>query len=179
MLQTKRKSHQRVQLEGTAITVSVNDQTQCTLEKLYSSTDINWVHVEKQLHKWSNLFCIGKRLKVTVVFNYRQDDDDSHPPPRGVDKRNCVSASRRMLVERQVHIEAEEERIGWPSTWNLVYEAMRYRVRSCSLKSDWCWKDPKNQKYYKLRALHLEQLIDYVDEGGSLISHNDVPSDIY
>ena len=29
-----------------------------------------------------------------------------------------------------------------------------------------------------MRASHLERLIDYVDSGGSLDGHNDVPSDI-
>lgn len=55
---------------------------------------------------------------------------------------------------------------------------MRCGVRSCPLKSDWCWEDPKDKKYYKLRAPHLERLIDYVDGGGSLESHDDVPADI-
>lgn len=32
-------------------------------------------------------------------------------------------------------------------------------------------------KYRKLRASHLERLIDYVDGGSSLESHSDVPSD--
>ncbi|OJD20581.1 hypothetical protein ACJ73_08084 [Blastomyces percursus] len=155
MLQTKRKHHQQAQSEGTTITVSVNDQTQGSLEKFCPSTNIDWTPVEKQLHKWSNLLHIGKQLKVTVVFNYRQEDDDSHPPLGGADKRGQVSASRRMLAEHQTHIEAEEERTGQPSTWNLVYEAMQCRVHSCPLKSDWCWEDPGDKKHYKLRAPHF------------------------
>ncbi|OQE71321.1 hypothetical protein PENNAL_c0107G03609 [Penicillium nalgiovense] len=58
-----------------------------------------------------------------------------------------------MLAEREAHIVAEEE-------------------------SDWCWEDPKDKKHYKLRTPHLERLIDYVDEGGILDSHDDIPSDI-
>ncbi|OQD92194.1 hypothetical protein PENSOL_c044G08813 [Penicillium solitum] len=44
--------------------------------------------------------------------------------------------------------------------------------------SDWCWEDPKDKKHYKLRAPHLERLIDHVDEGGNLNDYDDVPSDI-
>jgi hypothetical protein len=55
---------------------------------------------------------------------------------------------------------------------------MRCDVRSCPHKSDWCWEDPKDKKHYKLRNPHLERLIDYVDEGGILDGHDDVPSDI-
>ncbi|CAG8079297.1 unnamed protein product [Penicillium nalgiovense] len=35
-----------------------------------------------------------------------------------------------------------------------------------------------DKKYYKLRAPHLERLIDYVDGGGCLDTYNDVPNDI-
>ncbi|KAH2866201.1 hypothetical protein KXV31_004670, partial [Aspergillus fumigatus] len=153
MLQTKRKRHQRVRSEGTAIMTPV----------------------EKQLRKWSNLLRIGKRLKVTIAFNYRQDDDGT--PGRG-DKRSRVSATRRMLAEREAQIDAEEERTGRPSSWNLVYGLMRCKVRSCPLKSEWCWEDPTDKKHYKLRAPHLGRLVDYVDDGGNLESHDDVPDDI-
>ena len=40
MLQTKKKRHQRVRSEGTAVTVSVNDRSLEDLEKFYHSTDI-------------------------------------------------------------------------------------------------------------------------------------------
>ncbi|KAF4214445.1 hypothetical protein CNMCM5878_009255 [Aspergillus fumigatiaffinis] len=55
---------------------------------------------------------------------------------------------------------------------------MRCGVRSCPLKSDWCWEGPMDKKHYKLRAPHIERLIDYVDGGGSLESHDDDPGDI-
>lgn len=51
MLQTKKKRHQRVRSEGTAITVAVNDRSQRNLEKFYNSANINWKPLEKQLYK--------------------------------------------------------------------------------------------------------------------------------
>lgn len=77
MLQTKKKDRQRVQSEGTAITVSLDDRSQRDLEKVCGSTSINWAPVEKQLCKWCNLLRIGKRLRVVIAFNYRQEDDNS------------------------------------------------------------------------------------------------------
>jgi hypothetical protein len=68
-----------------------------------------------------------------------------------------------MLAEREEEIAAEEEMSGRPCSWNLVYELMRCNVRSCQLKSDWCWEDPQDGKHYKLREPHIERLIDYVD----------------
>ena len=112
MLQTKKKDRQRVQSEGTAVTVSVDDRSQRDLEKFCGSTSINWAPVEKQLRKWSNLLRIGKRLRVVISFNYRQEDDNSVPASRRVEKRSRVSATSRMLAERDAHIDAEEESTG-------------------------------------------------------------------
>jgi hypothetical protein len=39
-------------------------------------------------------------------------------------------------------------------------------------------EDPKDKKHYKLRAPHLERLIDHVDSGGSLDGHDGVLGDI-
>ncbi|KAJ5588708.1 hypothetical protein N7537_011386 [Penicillium hordei] len=178
MLQMKKKNGQRVRSEGTAVTVKVDSRCQKNLERFFPST-IDWKPVEKQLRKWSNLIRVGKILTIEIVFNYRGDDDGpSMSVSRTGEKRGRVSATSRMLAERERLIHNEEENTGRPATWDLVYGFMRCDVRSCPLKSDWCWEDPKDKKHYKMRAPHLERLIDYVDGGGSLDSHDDVPSDI-
>jgi hypothetical protein len=134
--------------------------------------------VEKQLHKWSNLIRIGKKITVVITLNYDDNDGHATSASQRVEKRGRVSRTGRMLAERDAYISAEEESTGRPSIWNLVYERMRCHVRSCPLRSDWCWEDPRDKKHYKLRAPHLERLVDYVYGGGSLESHKDVPEDI-
>jgi hypothetical protein len=47
-----------------------------------------------------------------------------------------VSVISRILTERKVYIDVEEAATGRPSTWTLVYECMRYGLRSCTLMSD-------------------------------------------
>ncbi|KAJ5737400.1 uncharacterized protein N7483_002525 [Penicillium malachiteum] len=179
MLQLKKRRHQRVRSEGTAVTMKSNDRSQRNIEKFYNSAKIDWKPVEKQLHKWSNLLRIGKKLTIVVVFNYRSEDDDhSVTASKRVDKRGRVSTTSRMLTEREAHIADEEERTGRTATWSAVYDRMRCNIRSCPLKSDWCWEDPTDKRHYKLRAPHLERLIEHVDSGGSLDCHGDVPSDI-
>jgi hypothetical protein len=173
MLQMKKKNGQRVRSEGTAVTVKAGDRSQQNLE-LFCAATIDWNSVEKQLRKWSNLVRMGKTLTIDIVFHYRGDDE----VPQKVEKRGRVSATSRMLAERQRRINIEEDITERPATWDLVYGLMRCDVRSCPHKCDWCWEDPQDKKHYKLRALHLERLIDYVDGGGCLDTHDDVPNDI-
>ncbi|KAL3442695.1 hypothetical protein BJX65DRAFT_321198 [Aspergillus insuetus] len=177
MVQTKRKPNQRVRPESTTIKVEVNDRKQCPLEQFDNGTKIKWTPVEKQLCKWSNMLRIAKKLTVSIAFSYRQDDNGSAPTKNG-DKRGRVSATNIMLAERDAYIAEEEERTGRPSAWNSVYELMQCNVRSCRLNSDWCWEDPKDSKHYKLREPHIDRLVDYVEKGGKLESHGDVPRDI-
>lgn len=73
--------------------------------------------MEKQLRKWSNLVRMGKLLTIEVVFNYRGDDDGSSVSvSRTVEKRGRVSATSRMLVERERLIRNKEEDTGRPAT---------------------------------------------------------------
>jgi hypothetical protein len=84
-------------------------------------------------------------------------------------------------LRRELPLDGKSSRVSatWrPSSWSLVYGLMRCKVRSCPLKSECCWEDPTDKKHYKLRALHLGRLVDYVDDGGNLESHDDVPNDI-
>lgn len=59
------------------------------------------------------------------------------------DKRGRVSATSSMLAEREAHIDAEDETTGRHSTSSLGYYCMRCGIRSCPLKSDWCWEESK------------------------------------
>lgn len=77
-----------------------------------------------------------------------------------------------------LYVNNEEENTRRPATWDLVYGLTRCDVRSCPFNSDWCWEDPRDKKHYKMWAPHLEPLIDYVDGGGSLDSHDGVLGDI-
>ncbi|KAL5042235.1 hypothetical protein BDW71DRAFT_217086 [Aspergillus fruticulosus] len=165
MVQIKREPNQRVRSE-------------CPLEQFYNATTIDWTPVERQLCKWSNLLRLAKKLTVNIAFSYRQDDNGHNSTTRKGDKRGRVSATNIMLAERNAYIAEEEERTGQPSAWNTVYGLMQCNIRSCQLNSDWCWGDPTDGRHYKLREPHIDRLVDYVEKGGKLESHADVPRDI-
>ncbi|QVM11421.1 hypothetical protein D8B26_006069 [Coccidioides posadasii str. Silveira] len=119
---------------------------------------------------------MGKKLRVVISFNYERDDSGEMTMGRQVDKRSRVSATRRMLTERDAQIDAEENSTGRPSDWRFVYERMRCEARSC--QSSWCWEDPSDKQHYKLKSSHLARLVEYVKDGGTLEGHDDVPGGI-
>ena len=179
MVQTKKKRAQRTRYESAEITVSVNEKNQSKLEQFESTKNFRWRPVERQLCKWSNLLRIGKKLTVVIAFAYRTDDDgNSSLTSKKGEKRGRVSTTRTQLAECDTYIAAEEERTGRPSSWDHVYTLMRCRVNSCPLKSDWCWVNPRDTRHYKLTGRFLTRLVDYVEDGGKLDCHNDVPDDI-
>ncbi|EEQ27160.1 hypothetical protein McanMca71_005271 [Microsporum canis] len=39
----------------------------------------------------------------------------------------------------------------------------------------YCWQDPVGKKHYKLRTHHLKGLVKYVEQGGIIETHDDIP----
>jgi hypothetical protein len=81
-----------------------------------------------------------------------------------------------MLDRRAVQLNAEASS-RQPSIWVNVYRIMRCPGHPCRL-GPYCWIDPDGKKHYKLFRPHLENLVEYVEQGHMLQSHDDVPQDI-
>jgi hypothetical protein len=82
-----------------------------------------------------------------------------------------------MLGDRAAQLEAEEDSSGHPSIWRDVYALFRCPGPPYDL-GPYCWRDPVSKKRYKLRTHHLKALIDFVEQGNTLQSYNDVPENI-
>ena len=78
-----------------------------------------------------------------------------------------------MLAEQDSQIDAERVS-GHPSVWRDVYRVMRCPGAPCHL-GPYCWQDPQGRKHYRLRTSHLTSLVKYVEQGGILETHDDVP----
>lgn len=55
---------------------------------------------------------------------------------------------------------------------------MQYPGPPCQHKGQYCWQDPIGKTHYRLRTHHLKTIIKYVEQGGILDTHNNVPNNV-
>jgi hypothetical protein len=175
LLRKKIAQNRHVRCDDTSVVVSVTDRSKRDLIKRFDDIDIDWSIIEKQLLGWSELYRYGKKLRVDLSFNYV----DFQLASAGTPKRGCKrgsSATQQMLAERAAQLDAEQEGNGHPSIWQAVYSLMQCPGQPCTLGPH-CWRDPFGKKHYKLRTHHLKALINFVEQGNTLQSHDDVPEE--
>ncbi|KAJ5100797.1 hypothetical protein N7456_006849 [Penicillium angulare] len=171
ILHSKIARNRQVRPDDMAIVVSVNDRSQRDLVKHFDGSDVDWNAIEKQLLSWASLYRLGKELRLKISVNYIED---SAPSALGSDKRGKSSVTKRMLVDRDAQLDAEEAS-GQPSVWREVYQMIRCPGPPCRHEGQYCWQEPKGKRHYKLRTHQLRSLVRYVEKGGILETHDDVP----
>lgn len=144
--------------DATTIAISVNDRAEHDSTKRFIKLEIDWSIVEKQLQAWSHLLRIGKKLRINVSFNF-------------------MESSKAGLAERNTQLDTEQIVSGGPDTWRHVYNLLRCPGPPCDL-GPYCWQDPEKKRHYKLLGHHLRNLVKFVQRGGKLESHDDVPQDV-
>ena len=170
-LLVRKYPHRKLESDDKSVVVSATRQKGFTLR--FDRTDIDWASIEKQLLDWGDLLLLGKQLRLVISFNYMENASSLNVSGRTTNKRGTSSATQRMLQDRDRQIYAEQAASGEPPAWKEVYALMRC-PGSCELGPH-CWQDPYGKKHYKLYRDQLESLVKYVQSGGALQSHEDVP----
>lgn len=166
----------QAECDDTTVVATVNDRSERDLVKRYDDMHIDWSAVERQLLRWAELFRIGKRLRVDLSFNYVEAVVATSASAARMHKRGS-SATQRMLADRASQLDAEQKIGGGASVWRDVYALMRCPGPPCN-QGPYCWREPFGKKHYKLRTHHLKTLIELVQQGHILNSHDDVPEDV-
>jgi hypothetical protein len=84
---------------------------------------------------------------------------------------------QQILAEQSEQLDAEQEVSGQPSIWRKVYNLIHCPGPPCYLGPH-CWRDPVGKTHYKLKTHHLKSLMRYMEQGGKLHIHDDVPENI-
>jgi hypothetical protein len=164
-----------VEYDDTNVVASVNDRSERDVTKQFDSMDIDWSAVARQLVRWGELLRVGKKLRVDLSFNYVELTTSAAQASRAGQRGS--SATLRMLADRALQLDAEQDSGGRSSVWREVYALMRCPGPPCNLGPH-CWRDPFGKKHYKLRTHHLKALIELVQQGLVLNTHDDVPEEI-
>lgn len=145
--------------------MSVSDRAERDLTKRFDEFNIDWDIVENQLRAWSPLFRGGKKLRIEISFICKDATQTTSMRTR----QSARGATGRQLAELD-----EEEAAGKTSHWRDVYNLMRCTGPPC--QGRYCWRDPnQGRKHFSLEPHVLQKLVEYVEDGRTLRTHDDVP----
>jgi hypothetical protein len=115
LVQKKLSKHGKTTCDDVNVVVKNTGRLERPLVRRFDETVINWATVERQLVEWGELFRAGKKLIVEMTFNYIAEDHGAlTSPAKRAGKQGSRSATRRMLAERAIEIDAEQEATGQP-----------------------------------------------------------------
>jgi len=168
------QQNRSLELNFISVVVSVTQRKEPPLSKVFPKTSIDWAVIESQLVAWSKFYRAGKKLKLNLSFDYV---DATNTSLRRGDKRGHSSTTRQMLATGALQADAEQHSSRQSLVWRHVYKTMRCAGSPCE-KGPHCWVDPVGKKHYKLYTPHLTDIVEYVQNGHKLETHDDVPKDI-
>ncbi|KAH7165146.1 hypothetical protein DER46DRAFT_685257 [Fusarium sp. MPI-SDFR-AT-0072] len=109
-------------VDDTDIAVYVNYKGEADLNTRYDGLDVDWKMIESKLQAWSYLLLDGKRLKISLSFNYIETSQSGNVIACG---RGGRSATASQLAERAIDIGEEETASAEPAVWRKVYDFFR------------------------------------------------------
>ncbi|CAG8946997.1 unnamed protein product [Penicillium salamii] len=162
----------------TVIVVSTTDRIKRSLTKQFDDTNISWTTIEKQFLLWSELLLRGKKLILKISFNYIDNRHSFLSADQKREKKGKSSVTQRILGEKEAQLDTEESTSSGKSIWHSVYNLIRYNSSTCQY-GPYCWVDPIGKNHYPLKSHHIKHLITYIERGGVLEGHKDIPEAVH
>jgi hypothetical protein len=163
-----RKTNRSLKAAFTSVIASVTQRKEDPFVKRFDDISIDWAEIESQLFAWGSFYKAGKKLKVSLAFDYI---DTSNTTSRS---GGSASTTRQMLGIGNLQVDAEQHSSGQTSVWRKVYQIFHCRGHPCN-KGPYCWCDPIGKKHHKLNSDTMQSLVDYALAGNTLERHEDVP----
>lgn len=150
--------------------VNVNDRAEDDPELFFPDCDIEWYAIEKQLVDWSYLYRSGKRLKVKMELTYTLSEAAIEEEARN---RQGTKSQHAELAAQTLRDRAA----GISQVWRDVFPIFECPQTDCNVGL-WCMYDAQTKKRVRVEMDHMQQIRDYVEAGGTVRSHDDVPPHI-
>ncbi|KAJ3453910.1 hypothetical protein MRS44_018542 [Fusarium solani] len=147
--------------DGTKLILSVTDRKTGKITKRFPKLDVDWSFVAKQLREWSKFLNDGKKITVTVTFNYQSVEPSK-------------SSRGGATANQQEDLEARTAGAGRGACIRKAYALMRCPGPPCT-KGDHCWQN--QGKHHRLQPHHVKMLADHLQAGKKLDGHDDVPDE--
>ncbi|KAI9146671.1 hypothetical protein HJFPF1_13576 [Paramyrothecium foliicola] len=152
--------------EETNIIISIQRTPKQRLDQSFDELHIDWQIVDDHLRGVSHLFNQGKTITVDVEFVYKDKDlENAAATAKGKKKKGTsATATQRAEMEAQA------------GTYREVYKKLRCDAVHCK-KGPHCVVDPRGN-HLEVLPIYLEKIVEYVQGGGSLESHDEIPAGI-
>lgn len=155
--------------DETRFMLSINARGVSKIPLRSPGLEIDWRGVEKQIDDWSPLVQNGKSLTLQITFVYKESArlESSRSVRRG--RTATITQLNERAAIHNDHGATDEIPI-----WEQVYDIFECPGSGCDI-GPYCWLNEATGVRYPVSTNTLLRLVEYVEKGGTIREHRDVP----
>lgn len=151
----------------TQIVFSITERGIKDIPLYFPLHNVIWQDLDKQIDSWSDFVNNrGRALTLKISFIFKEQT------PQTSTSRSRRGATRRQFEEREVLLN-DPDTTNEYDIWDRVVHIIEC-LGNCKV-GPYCWPDPETQKRYPLDLSMIEDLVDYVTNGGRFETYDDMP----